>query len=217
MSYNVDLHTHSTLSPDGGLSISDYSRLLSVRTLDYIAITDHNEITFAQEAHKMLGEAIIVGEEIMTTEGEIIGLFLSEKIEPHLSAREAITQIKQQKGLVYIPHPFETMRSGLSVASLSSLVEYVDIVEVFNGRGLFTNKNREVQELAHQHSLVTTASSDAHCRAGVGNSFATVSDKITKQTLVSQLANAQLHTKYAPVYSLLCPKMNTLKKIFIHE
>lgn len=215
--YTVDLHTHSTLSPDGGLSISDYSQLLSARTMDYIAITDHNEIAFAQEAHKTLGEAIIVGEEIMTTEGEIIGLFLSEKIEPHLSALETIIQIRQQKGLVYIPHPFETMRKGISVASLSSLVGYVDIVEVFNGRGLFTNKHAQVAEFARKHSLTTTASSDAHCYAGVGNSFATVSDKITKQTLVGQLANAQLHTKYAPVYSLLCPKMNTLKKIFIHE
>lgn len=215
--YTVDLHTHSTLSPDGGLSISDYSRLLSDRTLDYIAITDHNEIAFAQKAKQTLGEAIIVGEEIMTSEGEIIGLFLSEKIEPHLSAQETITQIKQQKGLVYIPHPFETMRKGISVASLSSLVGHVDIVEVFNGRGLFTNKHTQVAEFARKHSLTTIASSDAHCYAGVRNSFATVSDKITKQNLMSQLIDAQLNKKYAPVYSLLCPKMNILKKIFIHE
>ena len=200
------------------MSIADYARLLSTHALDYIAITDHNEIAFAQKAKQTHGEAIIVGEEIMTTEGEIIGLFLTEKIKPHLSVYETIKEIKRQKGIVYIPHPFETVRSGILQTTLTSIFEDVDIIETFNGRGMFTNKNREVREFIRAnlgmsgYSTVFAASSDAHCVWGIGTSYSVVERTVTRENLVDQLGKGQLHTKYAPMYSLLCPKMNVIKK-----
>ncbi|MCA9330415.1 PHP domain-containing protein, partial [Candidatus Saccharibacteria bacterium] len=111
--YKVDLHTHSQASPDGGITAEQYAHVLSTGLLDMIAITDHNSIAYAQEVQKQLGDKIIVGEEIMTNDGEIVGLFLTQVIEPGLSAQETCRRIKAQHGLVYIPHPFETVRKGL--------------------------------------------------------------------------------------------------------
>jgi predicted metal-dependent phosphoesterase TrpH len=110
----VDLHTHSVASPDGGISESQYQQVLNKGTLNCIAITDHNEVDFAIAMNKKFGDKIIVGEEIMTTQGEIIGLFLTEKVPAGLSPEETVKQIRKQGALVYIPHPFETFRHGLS-------------------------------------------------------------------------------------------------------
>src|SRR6266702_4633076 len=111
--YKVDLHSHSIISYDGGIAPREYERLLNTNVLDVIAITDHNEISLAQMLHKQLGEKIIVGEEIGTADGEIIGLFLQEKIAPGGTALETVAQIVLQGGLIYIPHPFEVFRKGL--------------------------------------------------------------------------------------------------------
>ncbi len=213
----VDLHSHSILSHDGGLDENDYARVISSGKLQHIAITDHNEISYALKMREKMGSAIIVGEEIMTKQGEIIGLFLQEKIDPGLAAEDTIERIKQQKGLVYIPHPFETVRSGISQATLLSILEHVDIIEIFNGRGIFTNKNREVEEFlarfSDSHSFATAASSDAHCVFGTGTSYSIVASEVVKENLVVQLREGTVHATYAPLYSLLCPKMNVLRKL----
>lgn len=213
----VDLHTHSILSYDGGLDEDDYKRVIALGKLQYIAITDHNEVEFAKRMKEKIGNAIIVGEEIMTQEGEIIGLFLKEKIEPNLSVLATVTEIKKQNGLVYIPHPFETVRSGLAMHVLTSIFKDIDIIETFNGRGIFTNKNREVEEFlarfSDSHSFATAASSDAHCVFGTGTSYSIVASEVVKENLVVQLREGTVHATYAPLYSLLCPKMNVLRKL----
>src|SRR5215467_13245977 len=102
--YTIDLHTHSIISQDGGITASQYEKVLQSGMLDCIAITDHNETSFARIMQKKLGDRIIVGEEIETTEGEIIGLYLHETIPGGISVDEAIASIKHQGGLVYVPH-----------------------------------------------------------------------------------------------------------------
>src|SRR5580658_33632 len=101
----IDLHTHSVASPDGGIMADKYRECLELGKLDYIAITDHNSIDFALNLRTEFERKIIVGEEILTSEGEIIGLFLSELVPPNLSPIETIELIKRQGGLVYVPHP----------------------------------------------------------------------------------------------------------------
>lgn len=212
----VDLHTHSILSHDGGLDENDYQRIISSGKLQHIAITDHNEIDFAKRMNEKMGIAIIVGEEIMTKAGEIIGLFLKGKIESNLPVMETISEIKKQHGLVYIPHPLETVRSGISAAVLESIIGDVDVIETFNGRGIFTNKNWEVGKFLARfsggHSFAVAASSDAHCAAGIGTSYSAIEGDVTRENIVAQLQQGKLHTRFAPIHSLLCPKMNTIKK-----
>lgn len=93
----IDLHTHSIASKDGAITADDYERMLETGLLDYIAVTDHNRIDFAAELHAKLGEKIIVGEEIKTTEGEIIGLYLTEAIPALLTPEETVQRIKEQQ------------------------------------------------------------------------------------------------------------------------
>ncbi len=101
--FKIDLHTHSSASPDGGITPQQYAHVLATNQLDLIAVTDHNRIDTALELHRALGDRIIVGEEIMTTSGEIIGLYLEKPVSAGLSPDETISQIKQQGGIVYIP------------------------------------------------------------------------------------------------------------------
>ena len=110
MSYKIDLHTHSIISYDGGITEKQYRKILEMGILDYVAITDHNETRFAGIMQKKFGDKIIIGEEIKTKEGEIIGLFLKKTIASGQSTEETAAAIHLQGGLVYIPHPFETRR-----------------------------------------------------------------------------------------------------------
>ena len=97
----IDLHTHSVGSPDGGITLEEYARLLDDKVLDMIAVTDHDSIEQALVIQNKLGPRIIIGEEITSLEGEIIGLFLNQKVEPGLTAKKTVQAIKSQGGLVY--------------------------------------------------------------------------------------------------------------------
>lgn len=210
---NIDLHTHSEASPDGGLSIKDYETALSTKLLDYIAVTDHNTIDFALELNKKLGDQIIVGEEIMTLSGEIIGLYLTENIPAHLPLDETIERIKSQGGLVYIPHPFEKVRSGLSLSNIEKIADKIDIVEVINGRALSLKHQRQANEFATWHSIPVCASSDAHGWHGWSQTYTTIAKKPTKENLYELLGSAELTYKKPSVRAILYPKYNKLRKV----
>jgi predicted metal-dependent phosphoesterase TrpH len=214
--FKIDLHTHSILSKDGGITKEQYVSLLEKGVLDAVAITDHNETGFARALQKELGERIIVGEEITTGEGEIIGLFLSERIEPGLSVIETVARIKAQNGLVYIPHPFETLRSGLQEEVLNTIIEDIDVVEIFNARGRWRGKSGKATEFAHGNSLAGASASDAHCRLGLGSAFSTVSELPEAKNLVKILKSGKNEKKYASVASYICPGLNRVKnKLFL--
>ncbi len=140
MKIKIDFHTHSVVSPDGALTEAHYQKMLQTG-LDCVAITDHNTTAFAQKLHKKLGDQIIVGEEITTTQGEIIGLYLTDDVPAGLTGLETVKVIKKQRGLVYIPHPFETVRKGITQEVLDKIADFVDIIETNNGRAVFQNKS----------------------------------------------------------------------------
>src|SRR5579859_1723916 len=151
--YRVDLHTHSIISQDGGITAWQYEKILQSGELDCIAITDHNETSFARIMRKKLGDCIIVGEEIDTQEGEIIGLYLKETIPGGIGLDEAIASIKHQGGLVYIPHPYEHFRRGLQKSAMLRIAGDTDIVEVFNGRGRFRGKPELAMQFASANNI----------------------------------------------------------------
>lgn len=210
--FKVDLHTHSTASPDGGISKDQYRHALQTGLLDVIAITDHNEISLAQELHAELGDVIIIGEEIMTTHGEIIGLYLSEKVAPGLSPAETIRSIKAQGGIVYIPHPFETVRKGISPQVLDELASSIDILEVCNGRAFMQNRSSQAVVWTRLNGVVGAASSDAHGIKGLGKTYSDLAEIPTRETLVTLLNRAVLHTRPPSPRALLYPKYHRLRK-----
>lgn len=209
--HKLDLHTHSTASPDGGIRAHQYKQALREGLIDYVAVTDHNRVDFATRLREELGDKVIVGEEIMTTSGEIIGLFLQSLISPGLSVLETIKQIKQQNGLVYIPHPFETVRKGISLEDLDKISKQVDIVEVFNGRALLQNRSQQATAWSKSSHVAGAASSDAHGIKGIGASFVSIKAPPTRENLVNLLNQGQLTTGRPNVASLLYPKYNRLR------
>lgn len=209
--YKLDLHTHSAASPDGSLHLADYKRALEQGLLDYIAVTDHDTIEFAVEAQAALGDRIIVGQEVTTTDGELVGLFLSQAIPPQLSAKETVALILQQGGLVYVPHPFETVRKGITQKALDSIATDVAIVEVHNGRAVFQNKSTQAEAWARRHNLPGAASSDAHGWHGWGRTYSVVDRTPTAQN-VSQLLTAARYVVRSPGWGVLYPKLNRVRK-----
>lgn len=170
----ADLHVHTLLSPD---SANPPLRILSAcirRGINRVAITDHNRLKGSLEMRDMAPEAVIVGEEIKTPVGEIIGLFLNEEIPRGLSPEETAGRIREQGGLVMIPHPFDRLRSSrLEESALERLVaaSLIDIVEVFNSRTTFLSDSRRAWRFAEQHGLLMGGGSDAHTLDEIGQTY----------------------------------------------
>ena len=212
--FRVDLHTHSVMSPDGSISAEQYSEVLKSK-LDCIAITDHNHIDFALKMQSELGaDKIIVGEEINTAQGEIIGLFLTELIEPNQDIKVAIEKIKSQGGLVYIPHPFETVRSGITKETLESIKDSVDIIEGANGRAFFQNFGPQAHAWARVNNIPSLASSDSHRAKALGKTYSQINEAPTVDSLVQLSKTARKFYARPSLADILAPKLNRLKKVF---
>lgn len=215
--YKIDLHSHSIISPDGGITAAQYETVLEKGILDAIAITDHNITRFARELHKTLGDRIIIGEEIKTKQGEIVGLYLTETIPSGLSALQTAKRIHEQGGIVLIPHPFETLRKGMQLVDLEKIRDDVDIIEVFNGRGRWRGKAKQAATIAKQYDLAGCANSDAHGYPGLGVTYSVVSKQPTKATLVSLLREGSLTQTYAPVWTFLYPAYHRVKNSIVPQ
>jgi len=170
----VDLHMHTDHSGDCATPVDVLVNTARDRGLGAIAITDHNEVSGAIEAGKLAEELgdikVIVAEEVKTAEqGEVIGLFLEEKIPKGLTMAETIREIRSQGGLVYVPHPFDRFHSVPDYEHLLDMVEEIDLLEVFNPRVALTSFNEEAVRFARKYRIVPAAGSDSHVAQGLGS------------------------------------------------
>jgi predicted metal-dependent phosphoesterase TrpH len=170
----VDLHMHTDHSGDCATPVDVLLQTARDRGLGAIAITDHNEVSGALEARKIaeqMGDIkVIVAEEVKTAEqGEVIGLFLEEKIPKGLTMAETIAEIRRQGGLVYVPHPFDRFHSVPDYEHLLDIVEEIDLLEVFNPRVALTAFNEEAVRFATKYRIVPAAGSDSHVAQGLGS------------------------------------------------
>lgn len=144
------------------------------RGINALAITDHNRFDGALELQDLAPFTIIPGEEIKTSEGELIGYFLTDHIERGLSPEETARRIREQGGVVNVPHPFDGLRgSRLNTEALERLVDLdlVDMIEIFNARMTRAADNDAAESYALKHSLPGTAGSDAHTYAEIGAAY----------------------------------------------
>ena len=170
----VDLHMHTDHSPDCATPVDVLLETARDRGLGAIAITDHNEVSGALEARRIaeqMGDIkVIVAEEVKTAEqGEVIGLFLEEKIPKGMTMAETIAEIRRQGGLVYVPHPFDRFHSVPDYEHLLDIVEDIDVLEVFNPRVAVTAFNEEAERFARKYRIVPGAGSDSHVAQGLGS------------------------------------------------
>ena len=165
----ADLHTHTYFSPDGLTSPEKYVQTCLKRRINCVAVTDHNAIGGALAVQKLASFKVIIGEEVESAEGEIIGLFLQEKVPAGLSAEETVQRIKEQGGLVCIPHPFDRFRGEhLAEAALMRILPQVDIIEALNARTTLRRDNDHAARFAQEHDLAMSAGSDAHSTRELG-------------------------------------------------
>jgi glycosyltransferase involved in cell wall biosynthesis len=168
---DVDLHMHTDHSYDCATPVEVLLAEARARGLGAIAITDHNEVSGAHEARRKAdGIKVIVAEEIKTAEqGEVIGLFIEEKIPRGLTLQETIDAIKRQGGLVYVPHPFDRLHSVPDYEHLLPVLDQIDAIEVFNPRVAISEFNDEAVRFAAKYRIPAGAGSDAHVPQGLGS------------------------------------------------
>ena len=167
----ADLHMHTDHSHDCAVPVADLLDYADAQGLGAIAITDHNVFAGAEEAVQLaLGRDLVVipGEEIKTERGEVIGLFLREKIERGLPMADTIGAIREQGGVVYLPHPFDRLHTIPDAPTLHRHLPEIDVFEVYNARLLFEGFNDEALRYARKYNLTMGAGSDAHVLQGVG-------------------------------------------------
>jgi len=167
----ADLHMHTNHSHDCSVPVADLLDYAEAQGLGAIAITDHNVFSGAEEAVQLARNRnllVIPGEEIKTEKGEVIGLFLEERIERGQPMEDTIAAIREQGGVVYLPHPFDRLHTIPDAPTLHRHLSEIDVFEVYNARLLFEGFNDEALRFARKYNLTMAAGSDAHVLQGVG-------------------------------------------------
>jgi predicted metal-dependent phosphoesterase TrpH len=185
----VDMHSHTMWSGDSTTTPDEFVRAVGESGLDVVCITDHNAIDGARRLADELPCRVVVGEELRTTAGELIGLFLEDRVPAGVTPVEAAQRIRDQGGVVYVPHPFDPMRRNLSERALRDLAErgLLDAVEVINSKTSLASLNARAATFAAEYDLAVGAGSDAHVPDAIGAAFAEVPDFTTPAEFVAAL------------------------------
>lgn len=167
----VEFHCHTVYSKDSLVEPADLIRVAKARGLDRLIITDHNSIGGALEAKAIAPDLIIIGEEIMTTDGELLACFVQKEIPKGLRPMEAIERMREQGAFISVSHPFDKHRNGAwKEKDLLEILPYVDAIETFNSRCIRNTYNEQAKVFARTHGIVGTVGSDAHTLREVGRS-----------------------------------------------
>lgn len=172
------MHSHTMWSGDSTTTPDEIAAAVVETGIDVLCITDHNAIRGAVDLVDRLSCRVVVGEELRTHAGEIIGLFLTERIPIGVQPDEAARAIREQGGIVYIPHPYDPMRRNLSEQALDSLIDdgLVDAIEVINAKTSLRSLNRRAASTAVAYDLAAGAGSDAHVPDAIGAAYVEMPD-----------------------------------------
>jgi predicted metal-dependent phosphoesterase TrpH len=191
----ADLHMHTDHSHDCAVPVPALLDHAESIGLGAIAVTDHNVFTGAQEAVQLARDRdliVIPGEEVKTDSGEVIGLFLEEEIPRGMSMGDTIAAIREQGGVVYLPHPFDRLHTIPDPTTLHRHLAEIDVFEVFNARLLFEAMNDEALRFARKYNLTMGAGSDAHVLQGVGTGLVRLRAFETPEEFLISLRNAEI-------------------------
>jgi predicted metal-dependent phosphoesterase TrpH len=185
----ADLHVHSSASFDCTVSPEQVEARCRRLGLAPVFLTDHDSIEGALRLRATT--RVVVGEEVMTTAGELIGLFLQERVPAGLAPMAAAAEIKKQGGLVYLEHPYDPFRRHLSEAAIEALADLIDIVEVFNGRS-DDKANQRAEDLCATLGAAPGAGSDAHRIGEIGSVYVEMEDFDGASDFLAKLRNGKI-------------------------
>jgi predicted metal-dependent phosphoesterase TrpH len=197
----ADLHIHTRYSMDCQTPLEKIIKRCQELGINCIAIADHGTAEGALEMQKIAPFKVIVAEEILTTEGEIMGMFLKETIPSGITPEEAVKCIREQGGLVNIPHPFETIRgSALKDRAIEAIAADIDLMEVLNSRSPFPANSNKARAFAEKHGIPGSAGSDAHTVNEIGNAFIEMPEFENKDEFLKALAQGRIQGKRAGMF-----------------
>lgn len=195
----VEFHCHTDASRDSLTSPRTLVEASRRKGIDRVVITDHNTIAGARAAQALDPELVIVGEEIMTTQGEILAAFVREEIPRGLTPRETIRRLQDQEAFISVSHPFDRLRSGgWQEANLLQILPQVDAIEVYNSRCMLPGFNREARRFAAKHGLAGTVGSDAHAPFELGRSLLLLEPFEDAKSLRRVIGAARQKVKWSP-------------------
>jgi len=181
--------------------------------INCVAIADHGTAEGALALKEKAPFMVIVAEEILTPDGEIMGMFLKETIPSGSSVAETLAQIRQQKGLVCIPHPLDRLRpSAVKMKVLKEIADKIDIIEVFNARTILFKKGGEIRAFAEKHNLKQSAGSDAHTLAEVGNAYVEMPEFKDRDGFLDALSQGKIHGQSTNPLAHFLSLKNRIKK-----
>jgi predicted metal-dependent phosphoesterase TrpH len=198
---HVEFHCHTVQSKDSLTPPERLIRSARRKGLDRVIVTDHNSIGGARAAQALDAELIIVGEEIMTTRGEILAAFVSEEIPRGLPPQETIRRLRDQGAFISVSHPFDSYRNGAwKKEDLLEIAPLVDAIEIFNARCLLAGDNRKAEAFAREHDLPGTAGSDAHAAFELGAAHLLLSDFTDADGLRRVIRQGQVQGGLSPFW-----------------
>ena len=174
----VDCHSHTMWSGDSTTTVEELLAAVVASGIDVLCITDHSTTNGAQLLSDVLPCRVVIGEELRTGPGELLGLFLTERIPFGVTPEEFCRRVRDQGGLVSAPHPFDPMRNAMAPAVLRSLAEagLLDVIEVFNAKVSLNHLNEEAAAFAREYDLPGVAGSDAHVPDALGAAYLEMPD-----------------------------------------
>jgi len=198
--WKIDFHSHTRFSKDSLAEIPLLIEKAKKIGLDKIIITDHNTIAGALLAQEMYPDKIIIGEEILTTRGELLAFFLTREIPKGLEPAEAIRQLKEQGAFISVSHPFDHARHGWQPEDLDNIIKEVDAIEVFNARCLSAETNRKAMEYARKHNVPGTVGSDAHMVGELGKAYLEIDPFVDAESLRKVIRAGKINPTYSPFW-----------------
>jgi predicted metal-dependent phosphoesterase TrpH len=194
----VELHSHTLASEDCLMRPADIVRVCQERGIDRLAVTDHNTVQGALAVQALAPNLVIVGEEILTTQGELLAYFVREEVPAGLSPSETIARLRAQGAAISVSHPFDRHRKGAwREADLAAILPLVDAIEVFNARVIYPEDNARALEFARAHGKAGTVGSDAHSLMELGRAVLVLphTEAPTGASLARGFAAAQARTR----------------------
>jgi predicted metal-dependent phosphoesterase TrpH len=209
----VEFHCHTSASSDSLTDPRDLVKTARRKGLDRVVVTDHNTIAGARSAQALDPDLIIVGEEIMTTRGEILAAYLTEEIPPGLTPQETIGRLREQGAFISVSHPFDLWRSGhWQETDLLEILPQVDAIETYNSRCMWPGFNQRAKKFALLRDTPGTVGSDAHAAFELGRSILLLEPFEGPDGLRSVIRGARSQLRWSPPWFHFTSRYASIRK-----